>query len=227
VPLLDLSSGSYGMMGFGKDPTNPFTNPGWTNGGNRQAPFFEFNGSRLFLDPTNTSMNKANPGIPGYYDSLGNGQPGLGTTLNFYAYFSAYGNSAYDPNDVNFYAEQDGSGNNHVGLAFSGGVLSFTPNPYTVTQTTNTTSGAATFQSPQSFQIISSGVDGLYGVGGQYVQNPSSSASEPLPFDSGTVGNTATPVTFYGIPPKITQEDPSVRKSERDNLTNFKSGTLQ
>ncbi len=47
------------------------------------------------------------PGIPGYYDTLNNGPPlGIGSgsnTINFYAYFSAYGNGNYDPNDVNFF----------------------------------------------------------------------------------------------------------------------------
>ena len=66
------------MTGFGKDPTNPFTNsiallpngnpnPMYSN--NRQAPFFEFVANRLVLDPSDAS------GIPGYLDSLGNPVP--------------------------------------------------------------------------------------------------------------------------------------------------------
>ena len=76
---------------------------------NRQPPIFEFNAGRLFLDPTNTTLNGSagiNPGIPAYYDTLNNGPPiGAGTgsgPVNFYAYFSAYGSGNYDPNDVNF-----------------------------------------------------------------------------------------------------------------------------
>ena len=76
------------MTGFGKDPVNPFTNSlaadlrygGNQNpmySANRQSPSFEFIGSRLFLDPNNvTNLNgTASPGIPGYYDSLGNSPP--------------------------------------------------------------------------------------------------------------------------------------------------------
>src|SRR5271157_5005269 len=88
----------YGMTGFGKDPTNPFTNnlvglPGYS--GNRQAPLFEFVSNRLVLDPSNPSvgLGLAAPQIPGYLDSLGNPTPtgNLGDPINFYAYFSAYG----------------------------------------------------------------------------------------------------------------------------------------
>jgi prepilin-type N-terminal cleavage/methylation domain-containing protein len=225
IPLLDASSASYGMVGFGKDPTNPFTNPSWAIGGNRNTPMYEFNGSRLFLDPSSISASAGgSPGIPGYYDSFGNSQPGNGLTINFYAYFSAYGNSAYDPNDVNFPTEQDANLNTHVGLHFAN-AASFTPNPYTVTQSV-TQSGIVTYQSPQSFQIISSGIDGLYGVGGQYLQTLTSSSTDPLPFDARVISN--IPVTFYGIPPGITGEtDNHLRTREADNVTNFKSGKLQ
>ena len=103
IPLQTASG--YGMTGFGKDPTNPFTNNLTTStnySNNRQAPFFEFNPGRLVLDPTNpyTALLPTFPQIPGYLDSLGNT---LGSgQINFYAYFSAYGNGGYDPNDVNF-----------------------------------------------------------------------------------------------------------------------------
>ena len=41
--------------------------------------------------------------MPAYYDSLGIGPPtARARTVNFYVYFSAYGNGGYDPNDVNF-----------------------------------------------------------------------------------------------------------------------------
>ena len=107
-------SSNLGMTGFGKDPTNPFSNniasdPNYQNNpnpmysNNRQAPFFEFAGSRLWLDPHGTS------GMPGYLDSLGNATPtgNPGDPINFYAYFSSYGNGGYDPNDVNFFTELD------------------------------------------------------------------------------------------------------------------------
>jgi prepilin-type N-terminal cleavage/methylation domain-containing protein len=216
----------FGMSGFGKDPTNPFSNNIISNrmySGNRQSPLFEFNAGRLFLDPNGLS------GIPGYYDSLSSDPPtGSNSNINFYAYFNAYGNSAYDANDVNFSFESDPSGNSPIALTFQHGsatYLSVSPNPYTATLSTTATStgtstGTAivTFQKAQTYQIISSGVDGLYGVGGQYVAPGSSSASNqnPLPLDAnGDTFSAGTVVTGGNI-----------RTGEKDNLTNFKSGTL-
>ena len=128
--------------------------------------------------------------MPAYYDSLGNATPVLGGgTLNFYAYFSAYGSNSYDPNDVNFYnnagtapiyLESDANGDGPIALAFSVAYplynstspdVSYSPNPYTSTLTeaysaVNTAGPPnVTYQTPQSFQIISAGIDGLYGVG--------------------------------------------------------------
>jgi hypothetical protein len=72
-------------------------------------------------------------------------------------------------------------------------------------------SGTVTYQNPQSFQIISAGLDGYYGVGGQY-QQAASSTTNTVPFDSTNTVNTT---------------EASIRQRERDNLTNFKSGRLQ
>ena len=84
---------------------------------NRQAPFFEFNPGRLVLDPTNPYTSAPTfPQIPGYLDSLGNPTLGSRAPINFYAYFSAYGNGGYDPNDVNF-TETDAYGNGPIGLS--------------------------------------------------------------------------------------------------------------
>jgi prepilin-type N-terminal cleavage/methylation domain-containing protein len=217
---------TFGMSGFGKDPTNPFSNNITSSlmySANRQPPIFEFNAGRLFLDPNGLS------GIPGYYDSLSATPPanGSGSTLNFYAYFSAYGNGGYDPNDVNF-TEVDGNGNGPIGLSFSTTFPvittkavticdSYAPNPYTSTLSIGS---PVTFQNAQTFQIISSGLDGLYGVGGQYVSNASTSAL-PLPFDSAN--------TFYGQTSGTTvtaDTDNLIRNRESDNLTNFKAGSL-
>ena len=124
VPM--QTSLGFGMTGFGKDPTNPFTNgisllsngnpnPMFSN--NRQAPFFEFANSRLALDPSNpyAAPLPTMPQIPGYLDSLGNTLGG--GQINFYAYFSSYGNGGYDPNDVNF-TETDAFQNGPIGLTF-------------------------------------------------------------------------------------------------------------
>ena len=180
VPFQDPSSLSFGMTGFGKDPVNPFTNslasdPNYSGNqnpmysANRQSPSFEFVPSRLFLDPGNPTT----PGIPGYYDSLGNVDPNsiVGTQLNFYVYFSSYGNGAYDPNDVNFWSEGDANNSSPIWLQFFTATslnyrTSPAPNPYT-TSTTVTANNTVTYEKAQTFQIFSSGVDGLYGVGGQ------------------------------------------------------------
>jgi general secretion pathway protein G len=233
---------TFSVTGFGKDPTNPFTNSLNIAGNpmynaNRQPPFFEFNAGRLFLDPTRIDPDQQRLSgyrqcnMPGYVDSLTGTAPIPGTSVNFYAYFSAYGNGNYDPNDVNF-PETDPSGGVSpaiglqyiVGFPVWAGQLNPTqapldqspaPNPYTTTLTANNPpgalpSGTVGYQKPQSYQIISPGADGLYGVGGQY-QPPASSASVSLPVDSANLVNT---------------NDTNVRTSEYDNLTNFKSGTL-
>jgi prepilin-type N-terminal cleavage/methylation domain-containing protein len=239
VPLLDHSTGGYGMTGFGKDPTNPFTNsiasdsnyhnnPNPMYNANRQPPLFEFNAGRLFLDPNSRS------GIPGYLDSLGNTPPTAAGSapVNFFSYFSAYGSGHYDPNDVNFpELDHDNSGpDGPIGLQYQASFpvymstycTSLSPNPYTGTLTANNpvgalSTGTVTYQKPQTYQIIASGVDGLYGVGGQYVTNTTTSATVPLPFDA----NNAFGV---GAAPNL---DANVRNRERDNLTNFKTGTIQ
>lgn len=250
IPLPNTASTppTFGITGFGQDPTNPFTNsfasdpryngnPNPMYNGNRQQAIFEFNPGRLFVDPNNNTANGLYAaGVPGYYDSFGNSPPGEGTTLNFYAYFSAYGNSAYNPDDVNFYTEDDG-GNNPtnaplapVWLHFQQTGFSAIPNPYTTTVTANTggalPSGTVTYQKPQTYQIISAGIDGQYGVGGQYTPSTSSSstASNPLPFDQANTGAGPGPP---GSAPAQSESGSAIRLREDDNLTNFKSGTLQ
>ncbi len=236
VPLHDPTSGTYGLTGFGKDPTNPFTNMIVGNkmyNANRQEAFYQFNPGRLFLDTINIQTNSGAipiPGIPAYYDSLNSGPP-MGTgQLNFYAYFNAYGNNNYDPNDVNFLHESDVMGNAPVELEFKlpfptnhpssasygSGAISASPNPYTSSSTQPAT-GSVIYQNPQTFQIISAGLDGLYGVGGQYVSNSQAASGEPLPFDPNS--------TFYGGS-YGKESDGAIRQREFDNLTNFKSGTL-
>ena len=237
IPTLD-SSGNFGMTGFDKSPTNPFTNsiPNSTlYSTNRQPPMFEFNAGRLFADPSYAI------GIPGYYDSLGNGPPtAVSTTLSFYVYFSAYGNSGYDPNDVNFLEEIDLTTQMPIGLYYStaypvsGGGFdgSFAPNPYTSTVTVALSANnpghtpqppnlppppAVSFQSGQSFQIISSGLDGLYGVGGQFINNTTTPSTVPLPLD--TITNITGGVYIH-------TSDVNIRTRENDNLTNFKPGSL-
>jgi len=221
------TASGFGMTGFGKDPTNPFKNAAATS--NRQAPFFEFVGNRLVVDPSRVDP-VANPTafnrqvyIPGYLDSLGNPAPvNAGDPINFYAFFSSYGNNGYDPNDVNFVADNYDPVSTTSPelqyyvtfpippLATTNPSISYGPNPYTTSYTIGGT-GTTTFFNPQTFQIISSGSDGTYGVGGQYAPDNTTGV---LPLD--TVNN---PYVNNWI-------GPGLRKGENDNVTNFHSGRL-
>jgi prepilin-type N-terminal cleavage/methylation domain-containing protein len=213
VPYLDPKTGDYSTIGFGQDVANPFSNGiGATSttpanpmaSANRLGPFFEFAPSRLYLDVSNPT----NPQVPAYLDSLGNAAPtrsdAPGLPINFYAYFSAYGSNNYDANDVNFLeldSQAQGPISLQINVGFPPGVItSAAPNPY---------SG----QKPQTYQILSSGADGLYGVGGLYTPN----APVPLPFDSKNTLNGSTGTA---------ENDASLRQREYDNLTNFKASTL-
>jgi hypothetical protein len=246
VQASDPTGVQFGLSGFGKDPTNPFSNTIVGNNmynANRQQPFYQFTPGRLFLDPNNPTFSNTTgyvlPGIPGYYDSINNGPPGTGTN-GFYVYFSAYGSNNYDPNDVNF-SEPNTLGSGPIALQYfvnfptNGGTaiagqgrsyiaLSSSPNPYSSTPTAftkaqaGTTSGTVSYQNPQTFQIFSPGVDGLYGVGGLYDTSPQSASSVTLPFD---------PVHTFDLGNGKVESDKNVRQYEHDNLTNFKSGILQ
>ena len=72
----------------------------------------------------------------------------------------------------------------------------------------------ATFLNPQSIQIISPGVDGQYGVGGQYTPD---ATGEALPLDT-----TPSPYSPY-----VNTTDSTIRSRERDNVTNFHNGKLE
>lgn len=218
-----------GMSGFGKNPTNPFSNMiggntmyrggASTSAPSSTQPFFEFRPARLVLDPSSPYQ------IPGYVDPIGSVQPNPGNSVNFYAYFSSYGGS-YDPNDVNFPEPDTVTGNAITGLSVNVNFTTYTnggasngivcvspsPNPYTASLTTlaaNNQPQTSVFQSPNTFQIISSGADGLYGIGGLWT----STGGNSLPLDptASSEGN----------------NDPGIRQREADNLSNFNNGTLQ
>jgi general secretion pathway protein G len=229
------SPGSFAATGFGKDPANPFSNniPNSTMySANRAQPLFEFAPNRLALDPLQVQSFGNFWSSPGYLDSLSNPAPtGLpNAAINFYAYFVSYGNAGYDPNDVNFsrpnqplVGEVDVNGAvpflaYHVGfpippLNTTNPALSPPPNPYTSTTTAPFNGNvflSPTYLNPQSFQIISAGIDGLYGVAGQYTPDNTAGA---LPLDLST-------------PSPYSSTDPGLRIRERDNVTNIHSGKL-
>jgi general secretion pathway protein G len=214
VPSYTTAGFAGGMSGFSKNPQNPFLNniTGNPNASiNRNAPFFEFAGNRLTFLPEELGGTRTPTGVPGY------GDPNSSALVpNFYAYFSAYGTSNYDPNDVNAYDPSNPSqfendvNANAITLNF---VVSFpvvqsvtppppyvtsspAPNPYTNSVTGPT---AISYWNPNSFQIISSGADAHFGTGGQYTPD----AAVTLPVN----GND--------------------RSYEQDNISNFHNGRLQ
>lgn len=229
---IPLNTGSdanpvWSMSGFGKDPLNPFTN-NLDNGnrmysGNRLPTLFEFKNERLrdMDDPAGDIIVRGGTRFPSYHDSLGTDAP--------IAYFSAYGGERYDPNDCNFAplnslgqpagAEADtGPGpllrGFRVTFPIAGSTknlaVSAAPNPYHISPSpVSATNPAFTTQwhKGASFQLISPGADGLYGIGGIYRPND----SQKLPADAGTLSGTT---------------DTAIRSRENDNLTNFAGGRL-
>ena len=189
-----------GLTGFNGDPRNPFRPPSnaVTAAETRVQPFYEFAVDRLYDDDYD--------GIPGYVDSLG--------TLNdarYFAYFSTNGGPGYDPNDVNFdggVIGETGAAGRQFSLSFpvygaSGVARASTsplPNPYT-SSVPVPNNGAATFQKPQSFQIISAGRDRQYGGGGQF-----------------TEATNGTRLPEYAGDNRI---------PERDNISSFANGRLE
>lgn len=220
------SATGVAMMGFGKNPLNPFTpaidpdvaTNSLASAEAREKPLLEFRPDRLVAP---------GGGFPGYLDTYSSpGQP------RYLAYFSAYGGQ-YDPDDVNF-SEADDQGNKNVGAAFQGNpvgpkglVFSPAPNPYTNgpnlplkadgSYDPSATRFRMTFMMPNSYQIISAGADGLYGIGGSYLQGK----DDPLPY-SPAANSSFTPPSGVILP-----TDEAFRKDrEADNLSNFDGGPL-
>ncbi len=225
IPLNTGGTGApaqWSMSGFGKLPTNPFSNnlnssTAFMYNGNRTPPIFEFKNERL-VDIVNTRFPKGN-GFPSYTDSLGTGKP--------FAYFSGW-SGGYDPNDVNV-AEADASSVSpilrvfRVSFSVRGSTSATTnqlaasapPNAYSSSPPNGLTT--TQWEKGQTFQIISAGRDGEYGLGGLYTPT---SKSQKLPLDADSP---ATGVDNLNL----NTTDIEIRQSERDNLTNFASGPLE
>jgi len=206
----------WAVTGFSKNPVNPFENNLKTT--NRTPSLFEFNNARLV--PNAANLDNTVLAMPGYLDSLG--APSESTVPPFYCYFSAYSGVGYDPGDVDF-KEPSSDGNiasiqgsfrasnapGSVASSVAGVVVSPAPNPYT-TSSPILAPQPPTWVNPNKYQIISAGTDRLFGIGGQFVSN----GNDRLPLDAAVV-------TASG------QALPSnTRTVEKDNLTNFASGTL-
>lgn len=189
------SSTTIGMSGFGRNPLYPFTNQivgSAVYSDARKAPFYQFQANRL--------IDRDGDGIPGYVDTLN-----TETEAQFYAYFSAYGNNMYDPNDVNLDSSMGQTFNVKVGVAGNSEV-SPSPNPY-CSDNPSPTSQFPTFINQTTFQIISAGADAVYGPGGQYVPDSNLASLPTAQQGSGTASQ-------------------DQRLFENDNLTNFATSRL-
>lgn len=213
----------WAVTGWGRNPTNPFTSN--RVDANRTTPTFEFAANRL------SDLDNSN-GFPAYSDTLGTDRP--------YAYFSAYGNGLYDPNDMNWAAgEPDDAGSAtdvrrlfRVGfpvraVAGSAGAgngndahiaISAAPNPYTSSEA-NPPDQPPSWQKGQSFQIISAGADGLYGAGGQFLSDATGDKL-PLELERRVTATSGPKIT------NLNSADASVRGREKDNIASFSGGTL-
>lgn len=233
VPIPASTGTPFAMNGFAKDPLNPFRNSLASGTAmstdNRKLPYYEFRGERLIDDDGD--------GIPSYQDGLKTANAKTGRP-NFYAYFSAYGNNAYDPNDVNFGDEVTDAGGAYLGAfrlpnaypappapPLNSYAVSFGPNPYTTGAALPSAYPPAAgvvptkFVNPQSFQIISAGSDGIYGIGGQFDNTAGSNEKLPILNVLAATNAVITAVSGQAI-------DTTVRSVEQDNLGNFSSQQL-
>ena len=189
-----------GVLGFARIPENPTAPVRLTGGAARIGPFFEFPSERL-VDIDNNGFWELVP-------LRRAGQVG-------YAYFSAYEGAGYRPDDWNLPQEPAGAPMDAQRFLvlwpltgyptpFAQGtpvphILSPGPNPYTKGPSLPQTGVPPEYWNAKTFQIISPGVDQLFGVGGAYTST------------DGVSGATAT-----GRP----------RDGELDNLTNFAGAAL-
>jgi general secretion pathway protein G len=244
------------VTGWSKNPLNPFINPsstGVAGASNRQPPLFEFRNDRLVTNPNNTVAPTG--GWPGYVHTQGIGPDAANPS--FYVYFSAYNGVGYDPGDYDGNEPDDaGTTTSIVGAFMTNNaatntpvfatrpdlVASPSPNPYTNScpvptlatghVDTSTTDGIGNrpraWQNANSFQIVSPGIDGLYGIGGQF---NTKSPSGALPFIQAT-GSTYTADTYQTQEANTdftggTALSSGIRLRENDNVTNFSQGRLQ
>jgi general secretion pathway protein G len=215
------AKGSVGVAGFGSNPLNPFTSPQQPPAGT----IWPFRGSRT-VARYSTRVVETEGGKVAFGDQFGEGKA--------YAYFSSYTGQGYDPDDVNVPESDDDSGtpnilgvfqtNNaatpHLNTTRVDIVASPAPNPYTddspmpVDGSGNlldTELRRRIYYANNTYQIICAGVDGQFGIGGQYTAK----ATITLPFYAGATNA----ITGQGL-------TSSVRVRERDNVTNFTMNKL-
>jgi len=233
--LPGIVDGAFVTTGFSKNPANPAINSAVpTLGANRSAPLYDFRPGRFNDNYGYASWLTSGNGFPEYSDNLSSS----GTPQPF-VYFSSYEGAGYDPDDVN-YAEEgtltdgtpvsatwstsryptSGIGGNFYSLITTVNTTgaSYAPNPYTngapLVMKGNTVNPE--YMNKTSFQIISAGVDGQFGIGGFY----RSTGSDVLPFPPADSKNG---VPQFGTPADLAS---GTRLIEKDNVTNFKGGRL-
>lgn len=175
----------FAPSGFSANPEVPFS-----RGGNRVGPFFSFDPARLV-----DNFSRPNPqnGLPEYLDNL----PGQVTPIQ---YFSSYDGAGYRPRGRN------GIAGDADDEAIPGGLISH----YIMAN------GAAAGNppvppspqvswNPGSYQIISPGFDGEFGLGGIYTKE-NRLPNVAVNYGAGLDRNVAV---------------------ERDNITNFRGGRLE
>ncbi len=220
---ITTSSGTgWGVTGFNRDPVESRSPRRPTRRAGR-PPLFEFAPQRL--------VDLDGDGFPSYVDPLSANN--VQAEQHPYAYFSSYGNNGYDPNDVQLRERRARRERRRPAGRRQPSAGTFTvsfaveqhghPAPPSRPRRTRTRTGDATrparrspWVNPQSFQIISAGRDGLWGLGGAY---DASSTSGRLPvFASDQTAVTPNDTT--------NAEASSLRVRERDNITNFSGGRL-
>lgn len=202
-------SGSSRMAGFAADPTNPFLRPDQASA--RIPPFFDFDPARL----TDTSGNPPDTN-PRWYRYV----PDTGSTTSAmpYVYFKARGQGvrfravanqppAYDTTmpgpgyDVQgtWGAPQVWQSNLTRDVTTGAQEL---VSPYVIGKFISSKWAADRWPAHDSFQIISAGLDGKYGI------------TNFVPFETGnSLSGGSRPASQTG--------------TEGDNLTNFSKGTLE
>jgi general secretion pathway protein G len=207
-----LNGETFELTGFCKRPDAPLYGRNENNKPtlNRENPIFEFKAERL--------VDFDGDGFPSYIDTLGTDEHSRP-----YVYFSAYGANAYDAQDCNINPSAKNyfpslsdivdldSGQNYFRQFGGASGASISPNPYT-TGPAFPTGRSPAWQKPQSYQIISAGVDRVYGFGGQFAGK---TKSEPLPMDAADLSV-----------PRVNPASSSGRFVEFDNITNFSQGRL-
>lgn len=204
-------SGSSRMAGFAADPTNPFLRSDQSS--SRIPPFFDFDPARL----TDYSGNPPDTS-PRWYRYV----PDTGSTASAmpYIYFKAKGQGVRF-RAVNQQASQGAYDNSFAGPGYDVTGTWGVPQVWQSNLTRDVTTGNAELVSPyvickftsgslvadrwpghDSFQIISAGIDGKYGL------------SNFVPPEAGNkISSGARPASQTG--------------TENDNLTSFSKGTLE